>query len=115
MHLTCRIEVREITESVTVIYCTYVHYKSKKYPVRRQHTKKVRHRLALQAARAGGLQPLRAGAAGAWPSGARGGGWRAAGRSRRVDGRGARHRVAHAASGKGRLNFRHRSKQGKSS
>src|SRR5712691_6652856 len=52
VHPTCSIEVREITGSVTVIYCTYVHYKRKKYTVRKRHTKKVRHRLALQAARA---------------------------------------------------------------
>ena len=51
MHLTCRLEMREIRQSVTGIYCTYVHYTSTKYPVRIWHTTQVRHRLALQAAR----------------------------------------------------------------
>jgi hypothetical protein len=52
VHPTWSIEVREITGSVTGLYCTYIHYKRKKHTVRIRHTKKVRHRLALQAARA---------------------------------------------------------------
>ncbi len=57
MHPTCSIEVIDVTGSVIVLYCTYVHYTRKKYAVRIRNAKKVRHLLALQSARAARRAP----------------------------------------------------------